>query len=64
MKYAGKTAYVSSSYLKKDAKGRLRRREWAGGHQDLHHGRCPIRTKAKVTAKAIKVVLQGHRDGR
>lgn len=58
VKYSGKTAYVSSSYLKKDAKAASVVVTGPAGTKTSTMS-VPIRSKAKVTAKALKVAAKG-----
>lgn len=58
VKYAGKTAYVSASYLKKDAKVASVVVTGPAGTKKATM-QVPIRVKAKVTAQALEVAAKG-----
>ena len=58
VKYAGKTAYVSASYLKKDAKAASVVVTGPAGTKKSTMS-VPIRVKAKVTAQALEVAKKG-----
>ena len=58
VKYAGKTAYVSASYLKKDRKAASVVVTGPAGTKKSTMS-VPIRVKAKVTAQALEVAKKG-----